>query len=150
MIKGVVRTLKEFLYKFKSNFGDVIGKYLLQCSLISVAIIVLLNIISGVEVTLLGIFEWVLSIPIFSVIVILVRMALKCVHVLLPQGGVIRLLIDIIISLVVITAVGYFMPTPESNVISTILLIIFDLLYIAIIIFLLKSKTMPEDNQLNM
>ncbi len=150
MIKSVIRKLKELLEKFKSTFGDTVGKYLLQCSLISVAIIVLLNIIAGVEVTLWGILEWVLSVPVFSVIVILVRMALKCVHILLPQGGVIRLVIDIIVPLVVITAVGYFMPTPESNIISTILLVVFDLLYIGSIIFLLKTKTTQDDNQLNM
>ena len=102
MVKDVIGKLKEFIVKFKNSFGDTVGKYLLQCTIIAVAIIVLINIIAGVKVSLWGIIEWILSIPVFSIIVILVRMALKFVHIFLPQGGIIRLAIDIIVSLVVI------------------------------------------------
>ena len=146
MFSEIIKKIKTLLRNFKNEYGDSIGKYLLQSSLISIAIIVLLNIVGGTNVTLLGIIEWILTIPIFSVIVILIRMALKCVHTILPQGGIIRLLIDIIVSIVVITAIGYFMPTMDSNIVSTILLIVFDLLYTAVVIFLISpGQSQIED-----
>ena len=83
---------------------------------------------------------------IFSAVVILVRLALNCVHSILPVGGIIQLIIDFLVFFTVIFAIGHFLPTTNSYIVDMIFTIIFDILYFAVLIFLLKSNSSQQDD----
>lgn len=144
MFNNIITKVKTQLQTFKNNHGNTLYNFLLQCCLISLAFIIFLFFIGDVEISFFGILEFILSIPILSIIIALIRLALKCVHALLPYGGLLRLGIDIIVSLVVILAIGHFIPTTGSDILMTILLIAFDLLYVAAMIYL-KNSPVPEE-----
>lgn len=139
MFNKITTKLKTTMQTIKINYGYTIFTFLLQCSLIALALLVVMLITGSLEITVWGIFEFILSIPVFSVIIALIRLALKCVHTLLPYGGILRLLIDIIVSVIVVATVGQYLPSLESNVLSTILLIGVDLLYLAVMVYFRNS-----------
>ena len=128
----------------KNNFGYAIYKFMLQCCLISLAFLIIMLFSGDVGLNFWDILELILSIPLFSVIIALIRLALKCVHTLLSYGGVLRFVIDIVVSLIVILAIGHFIPTTMSDIVATILLIVVDLLYI---VALLYFKTSPRSEE---
>jgi len=146
MFNNHTTKIKTQLQAFKNNHGPMIFTFMVQCCLISIAFFAILFLIQGFDASFVDILEMLLLVPLCSIIVALLRIALKVVHKLLPYGGILQLIIDIITFAIVFAAIGYsssFFPTMPA-VVEFILLIGFDLLYITAILYFKKPDS-PEE-----
>jgi hypothetical protein len=87
--------------------------------------------------------------PIFAIVIMAIRLALRLVHSIIPlPSGIVKIVADVIIIGIVIGCAGALINKidfPQSNILQMIILIIFDIVYVAIMVFLLLAGTNEYD-----
>ena len=98
-----------------------------------------MNVMTGTKITFSGALSWIISLPIFAVIIMVVRL----IHKMIPMPfGIAKIIVDLIIVAVVVTGAGFLInkiPFPESDVLQIIIAVVFDVIYIGIMVFFLLA-----------
>ena len=140
----MLNKIKKFLLEQYVDKGYDIGIYLLKNMGISVLCIVILNVLTGTELTFTGFLEWVIALPIISLVVLLARFAVKAVNTIIPlPPGIVKIALDFIAIGVVLTFIGFMFPKdllPDENWIQIGIALIFDFAYVFCLIWLLESR----------
>jgi hypothetical protein len=135
--------IKNFFIELYYSKGHKIGMHLLTDIGIAAICVILLNISTGTKMTISGAFDWALTLPIFAIVIMAIRLALRLVHSIIPlPSGIVKIVADVIIIGIVIGCAGALINKidfPQSNILQMIILIIFDIVYVAIMVFLLLA-----------
>ena len=142
-------SIKTFFANLYFTYGRVVGVYLLKSIGIAAVCIIVLHIAVGTPVTFSGLLEWLLALPLISIIVTLVRLALYIVHLIIPmRPGLLKIIVDFVIFAAVLLAVSFLiegLALPDSTVLEYILISVFDVAYIVGMVLLFKAdKLAPE------
>lgn len=145
----MLESVKKFFVNMYFEKGYKIGMYLLKNIGITAVFIALMIIFtSDVKLTFAGLLEWLVTLPIFSIFVMAVRIAIKLIHKIFPMNpGIVKIIFDFVIFIAVTVAFGMFIgniPMPDSNFLQMLIVSVFDLLYVGLIAFLLLSKKQQE------
>lgn len=136
---------KNFIINLYYEHGRDLGIQLLKNCGISALIFVALFIITSTKITFVLVMETILALPIISVFVWIVRAVIGLFHKIVPmQPGGEKIIIDFIIFLVIIVALGFFLgdaPMPKTELTENIIMVAFDLVYVALTVFLLKADS---------
>lgn len=140
----MLNSAKQKMVDFYYRNGGAMGMWLLKNSVIAVICVVALIILTGVKITFMGILEWLIALPLLSVLVIIVRCAIILVHKIIPmRPGIVKFIFDFIVFGFVMMSIGFFMdkiPMPESNALQIAIMLVFDALYTALVTFLLMAN----------
>lgn len=139
MENNKMNAIKDFIVGIYYSKGHKIGLHLLSNIGIAAICVILMNVMTGTKITFSGALSWIISLPIFAVIIMVVRL----IHKMIPMPfGIAKIIVDLIIVAVVVTGAGFLInkiPFPESDVLQIIIAVVFDVIYIGIMVFFLLA-----------
>ncbi len=147
--KKLLISAKEKIINFYYRNGNSLGVYLLKAVGVAALIVLAIMLISKAK-TFSAIFELIVALPLFSLFVVAVRLAIKLVHIVIPmRAGIVKFIFDFIVFGIVMMSLGYVLdkiPTPGSDSFQIILTLLFDILYLTFIVFCLLANKLYARN----
>ncbi len=145
-------SIKQKIIDFYYQKGNAMGMWLLKNTGITAICVAAFVLLIG-EYSFGMVLGMLVGLPLFSILVIIVRSAIGLVHKIIPmQKGIIKFIFDFIIFCFVILAISYFLGQSnytESEVLTTIILSLVGIAYVALMIFLLMANKLRAKKDAN-